>query len=135
MIIEHTREEREARLFPASIHVFQVPQTARELREEALYTVAGHSGTTLVKSAELRVVLQTLDVGAELKEHVAPGPITVQVIEGEIRFEAEGEIFYLKAGDLLALPAGVPHRVEGVKESAFLLTIAPTASARRGDGG
>lgn len=127
MIIEHTREAREARLFPASIHVFQVPQTARALRQEALYTVAGHSGTTLVKGADLRVVLQTLEAGTEIREHTAPGPITLQVTEGEIRFEAEGEVFYLKAGDLLVLPTGVPHRVEAVKESAFLLTIAPVA--------
>ena len=125
MIIEHTSDALEARLFPRSIHVFPMGETARALREEALYTVAGHSGTTLVKGTELRVVLQTLNAGAVLKEHVAPGPITLQVVEGEIRFEAEGEVFYLKAGDLLALPAGVPHQVEAVKESTLLLTIAP----------
>lgn len=127
-MIEHTREAREARLFPASVHVFPMPETARALREEALYTVTGHSATTLVKGTGLRVVLQTLDVGAVLKEHTAPGPITVHVIEGEIRFETEGDVFYLKPGDLLALPAGVPHQVEAVKESTFLLTIAPMAS-------
>ncbi len=125
-MLEHTREAREVRFHPQSVHHFPLSAAIRELRQEPVYDVNGHTGTTLVKHSDLRVVLQAMQPGAALKEHHAPGPISVQVLEGELRFEAEGEVFYLIAGDLLTLPAGVPHSVEAVKESAFLLTIAPS---------
>jgi quercetin dioxygenase-like cupin family protein len=37
---------------------------------------------------------------------------------------AQGRTFDLPAGSLLALDQGIPHDVEALEESAFLLTIA-----------
>lgn len=127
MHVERTREEREARLFATAEHVFALTATVHSLREEATYLEHGRGGLTLVKNDELRVVVEVLRRGAGLAEHRAPGPITVQVLEGELRFETEGDVLYLRRGELLALPAGRPHAVEAVQDSAFLLTIAPAA--------
>lgn len=55
------------------------------------------------------------------------GPITVQVIEGRIRFSAESQTVTLTEGHMLSLQAGLPHAVEASEESAFLLTVAPTS--------
>jgi quercetin dioxygenase-like cupin family protein len=45
-------------------------------------------------------------------------------VVGHIQVRAQGRSFELRAGGLLALGQGVPHEVEAVDESAFLLTIA-----------
>jgi quercetin dioxygenase-like cupin family protein len=131
-MLERTRTERKERLDTGLLHVFALPQYAGALREETAYARTGRNGLTLAKSDELRVVLEVLRAGAELAEHRAPGPITVQVLEGEIRFHTGEETFRVREGELLALPAGRPHSVEAVRDSAFLLTIAP--EERKGDG-
>lgn len=86
---------------------------------------AGRSSETLVKYADFRVVLVRLKQGAHVNEHHADGPISVYCVQGKIRLRMpDGQGRELVAGDILALERGVPHDVEAVEESAFLLTIA-----------
>src|SRR5262245_54905891 len=99
MTLERTRVEREERLNAGLLHSFGLPQYAGALRGEAAYTRTGRNGVTLVKTGELRVVLEVLRAGAELAEHRAPGPITVQVLEGEIRFHTGDDTFRVRQGE------------------------------------
>jgi len=122
-----SRKERDARLSSEVLHTFSFPEIVARLREEPEYAESGRNGVTLVKSADLRVLLEVLRRGAGLAEHRAPGPITVQVVEGELRFAAGDEVVYLKPGELLALTGGQLHSVAAVHDTAFLLTIAPAA--------
>src|SRR5215217_2068069 len=101
MILERTREEREERLDAGTLHAFALADYTEALRDEASYTANGRNGVTLVKTPGLRVVLQVMRQGAELAEHRAPGPIAVQVLEGEMRFCAGEEVFRLGAGEAL----------------------------------
>lgn len=125
MKLERTREERTERLDTGLLHAFALAQYASALREEPEYAANGRNGVTLVKTLGLRVVLEVLRSGAELAEHRAPGSITVQVLEGEVRFHTGEETFRIREGEMLALPASRPHAVEAVRDTAFLLTIAP----------
>ena len=125
MSLERTREERVTRLSEGTLHTFQLGPIAERMRREQEYSRNGRGGITLVKNPGLRVVLEVLRRGAALAEHTAPGPITVQVLEGEIRLQAGEEVVYLKQGELLTLPSRQPHSVEAVHDAVFLLTIAP----------
>lgn len=87
-------------------------------------SAARHRAEILVKSDTLRLVLVTMLAGGELHEHTAPGPITVQVLRGTMRFSVEGEPREIRAGQLISLAPGVRHAVECVEDGAFLLTIA-----------
>jgi quercetin dioxygenase-like cupin family protein len=124
-MLERTRTERLQRLDAGLLHVFALEQYARALRDEPAYERNGRNGVTLVKTPGLRVVLEALRAGSELAEHQAPGPITVQVLEGEVRFHTGEDTFRLRQGEVLALPASRRHAVEAVRDSAFLITIAP----------
>lgn len=124
-MLERTREERASRLYPGGIHRFHLLETAAGLRDEPEYAANGRTGLTLVKGPELRVVLMVVRAGSGLAEHRAPGPITVHVLEGEIRFSSGDEVVYLRAGELLTLPSRQPHAVEAVHDTTFLLTIVP----------
>jgi quercetin dioxygenase-like cupin family protein len=92
---------------------------------------SGRAGITVVKTPGLRVVVEVLEEGERLAGHQAPGPITLQVLEGEIRVEAGLEVVYVRKGELVALPSPRPHSIEAVRDSSLLLTIAPERS--RGD--
>jgi len=123
MTLERTRAERAVRLAGDTFRVFPLTSYLRALREEPAYAANGRNGITLVKTARLRVLLEVLRAGTRLAEHRAPGPITVQVLEGAIRCHTEEEVFRVREAEILALPAGQPHSVEAVGDAAFLLTI------------
>jgi len=90
---------------------------------------ATRSARTLVKNGPLRATVMGLAPGGELASHSADGPITVQVIEGAIEFEAGGTSWPLPAGSLFALDAGIPHRVRAPRGGIFLLTVAVAVRA------
>lgn len=94
-----------------------------QLRHEPEWA-SGQNARTLIKYDDLRVVLTTLAAGAGLPGHSTRGRITIQVLSGHVRVRSGERTFDLPAGRLLALDQGVPHDVEAVQESAFLLTIA-----------
>ncbi len=91
----------------------------------------GQNARTLVKYDDVRVVLMALQAETRIAEHKAEGRITVHMLSGHIRLSASGRLFNLRPGNLLALDQGVPHAIEALEESAFLLTIAwPGRDAR-----
>ncbi|MGH9253255.1 MAG: hypothetical protein ACRD3C_01660 [Vicinamibacterales bacterium] len=84
----------------------------------------GQNAKTLVKYDDFRVVLTALKARARLPEHQTKGRISIQTVAGHILVRAEGRTFDLPAGTLLALDQNLPHDVEALEESAFLITIA-----------
>ena len=84
----------------------------------------GRNSKTLVKHPDFRVVLTVLKSNARLHEHKAAGRISVQAIAGHIRMHVQDKVIDLPAGHMLALERALPHDVEALEDSAFLLTIA-----------
>ena len=78
----------------------------------------------LLKSDDLRLVLISLATGARLDRHHADGSVSIHVLRGALGVRVPQQEYQLHAGELLMLPAGVPHDVEAIDETAFLLTIA-----------
>ena len=102
---------------------FDLPAEIDRLRTETTWST-GQNAKTLVKYDDLRVVLTALRAKARIPEHKTEGRISVHVISGHLRLRAGGRTFSLRPGSLLTLDHGVPHDVEALEESAFLLTIA-----------
>lgn len=84
---------------------------------------AGRYTQTLLKRADMRILLISMEKGAELKEHHVDGSISVQVLKGSVRFATEGESRELKTGNVVSLGASIKHHVEALEDAAFLLTI------------
>jgi quercetin dioxygenase-like cupin family protein len=84
---------------------------------------AGHYAKTLFKKHDFRVLLITMEPGAQMKEHHTDGTISVQVLKGKVRMTVGGKPYDLTAGNLFTLAASIRHDVEAVDDSAFLLTI------------
>lgn len=70
------------------------------------------------------MVLIALKTHARLPGHQTDGRISIQTVAGHVLVRAQGRTFDLPTGRLLALDQGVPHDVEALDESTFLLTIA-----------
>ncbi len=96
-----------------------------EMRTVRAELAGGHAriARTLVKEGPLRLTLIGVSPGGALHEHVAEGPITIQVLEGSIVLHAAGETHVLGTGALMALDGGVRHDVSSQDGGFFLLTV------------
>ena len=102
---------------------FDLPAEVHRLHAETTWTT-GQNARTLIKYDDFRVVLTALQAKVRIPEHKAEGRISVHVLSGHIQLRASGQTFSLRPGGLLAIDHGVPHEVEALEESSFLLTIA-----------
>lgn len=102
---------------------FDLPAEIDRLRAETTWST-GQNAKTLVKYDDLRVVLTALRAKARMPEHKTEGRISVHVLSGHLHLRAAGRTFNLRPGSFLTLDHGMPHDVEALEESAFLLTIA-----------
>ena len=91
--------------------------------EDVWLQKTGPSSKTLVKHPDLRVVLIALRKDMRMAEHKATAAISVQTLAGHIRLKLPDRMADLPMGQLLVLDRSVPHDVEAVEDSAFLLTM------------
>jgi quercetin dioxygenase-like cupin family protein len=92
-------------------------------KEEAWLRGTGPSSKTLVKHADLRIVLLAMKKKMCMHEHKTAAKISVQTLTGHIRLRLPDRTVDLPAGQLLVLDQCVPHDVEAEEDSAFLLTL------------
>lgn len=102
---------------------FDIANELEQLHREPGWQ-SGQNAKTLVKYDDLRVVLMALKAHARIPEHHTDGRISIHVVAGHIQVRAEGRTFDLPVGSLLTLDQGLPHDVDALVDSAFLLTIA-----------
>lgn len=79
-------------------------------------------------SKEIRILLKK---GQVMKEHKAPFPIIVHLLEGELKFGVDGTIHPLKKGDIVTLLANVPHDLDAQTDSIVRLTLSKLDKAER----
>jgi len=112
----------------ASIMEFDFAAEIAQLRQEDSWQRGtGRSSKTLAKYPDLRIVLTLLQAGGHVKEHKTGGRISIQGVMGRVRLHVPERTVELTPGKLLVLDAEVPHDVEAVEESAFLLTVCVAA--------
>jgi quercetin dioxygenase-like cupin family protein len=98
-------------------------EIAQLRREDSWQRGTGRSSKTLVKHPDFRIVLILIKAGAHVNEHRTEARISIQPIVGKVRLHLPDRAIELSAGQLLALDSAVPHDVEAIEESAFLLTV------------
>ena len=112
------------RLLDAPLVTMDLNRLMEQVRNEPSWKDSDRNSITIYKSENMRIVLIGLHENAELKTHTANGIISVQVLEGHIKFTTEQQVAELQKGQMLALKKQIPHSVLALKETFFLLTMA-----------
>ena len=102
---------------------FDLPLMLKRIKAEETWRSSSRNAMTLMKSRGQRIVLIALHSKTEIPMHSADGQLSLQVIQGSLRVRTDAQVVTLKKGELLALHAEIPHAIEAMRESAFLLTL------------
>lgn len=107
-----------------TLQTFDLQDEVSSLRSEKAWQEGKRNAITLRKGEGMNVVLLVMRAGDRLEEHAAPGPLSLSILEGCIRFEVANETIEADPGALLTCDTGVPHTVEALSEAVCLLTVA-----------
>ncbi|AKE40531.1 AraC-like ligand binding domain [Corynebacterium kutscheri] len=90
--------------------------------------VIAHSTTSrvILNNDILRVIEFTFDAGELLTEHTSPKAVVVQLIEGEMNFNVNGQTHTFLPGDVIYLAPGEPHALTAVTECRMSLVMVHT---------
>lgn len=78
---------------------------------------------TLIDTKAGTITLFAFDEGQGLSEHTAPFDAVVQIIEGEAEVTIGGNAIRAREGNMVIMPANVPHALRAVKRFKMLLTM------------
>ena len=87
------------------------------------YPPGGIVSRILLKQAGGSVTAFAFDEGQELSEHTCPYDALLHVIDGDARVTIGGETHQVQAGQMIKLPAHVPHAVAAERPFKMLLTM------------
>lgn len=78
---------------------------------------------TLVSEPSGTVTLFAFGRGEGLSEHTAPFDALVYVVDGSVEITISGEVYQLKRGEVIMMPAHRPHAVHAVENFKMLLVM------------
>jgi quercetin dioxygenase-like cupin family protein len=96
---------------------------AFQLAEMVTYQEGSVVSRQITKSDSGNVTLFAFDKGQELSEHTSPYDALVHVLEGQAEIRLGGKVFLLSAGEIIVMPADVPHGLKAPARFKMLLTM------------
>ncbi len=120
---EQERKKLSDRKLKAPWLSFSINSEIDKLKSETAWIKGDRNAVTLQKNSNLRVVLISLRKGATLHEHRVEGPITLFVLSGKMNLITGEEKILAETNKLLILEKAIPHDVEALEDTTFILTI------------
>ncbi len=97
-------------------------------RSQELISLVDYAADSIVSKTILdkpvgTITLFAFDRGQKLSEHTAPYDAVVQVVDGSARLTIGGEDVKALAGEIIIMPANVPHAIAAEEKFKMLLTM------------
>lgn len=96
---------------------------AAELNSLIDYSSDSVVSKTIIDKSVGTLTLFAFDAGQGLSEHQAPYDATVQIVEGKAVLKIGGKKVNASAGDIVIMPANVPHSVQAKEKFKMLLIM------------
>jgi len=95
---------------------------------QALNELVGYSADSIVSKTIVdkptgTITLFSFDKGQKLSEHTSPYDAVVQVLDGRASLTIGGQIQQVPAGEIIIMPANVPHAVDAEERFKMLLIM------------
>jgi small redox-active disulfide protein 2 len=93
------------------------------LDELVAYETGRVVSRTFSQNSSLSLTLFSFDEGEGISSHTAPGDAMVQILDGEAVVNIDGKEMTVGKGQVVVMPADIPHSVTAVKRFKMLLTL------------
>ena len=78
---------------------------------------------TLISKSGGTITMFAFAAGQGLSEHTAPFDALVCVLEGDCKLTLGGKVLKLSAGEIVLMPANVPHALESLSHLKMMLVM------------
>lgn len=99
------------------------PGKAQKFAELIAYSQDAVVSKTILDKPAGTITLFAFDKGQKLSEHTAPYDAVVQVLDGQALLTIGGKDVQVSAGQVIIMPANVPHAVAAQERFKMLLTM------------
>lgn len=96
---------------------------ALDIKTLVEYSASSIVSKTLIDTKAGTITLFSFDVGQGLSEHTAPYDAVVQIVDGEAEITIGGNAIHTNEGNMVVMPANVPHALQATKRFKMLLTM------------
>ena len=97
--------------------------TIYRLKDSVAFSENSIVSKVIAKSDKVNLTLFAFDKGQNLSRHSSPFNALIQILEGSARIEIGENSFELDEGQVIIMPADIPHAVESVTAFKMLLTM------------
>ena len=102
------------------LHYFESPRRLANLVE---YQAGSVVSRQILKTGSGSVTLFAFGAGEGLSEHTTPFDALVQVIDGKAKVTVGGETSVVSKGEVMLMPADIPHAVDAEQQFKMLLVM------------
>ena len=99
------------------------PSKTHNLNSLLDYATGSVVSRTIARKKSGTITLFSFDTGQELSEHSAPYDAFVQVLDGQARLVIGGKEVIAFVGEIVVMPANIPHAVYADQKFKMLLTM------------
>ena len=99
------------------------PATAYRLADLVAYAEGSVVSRAIVQEKSATLTLFAFDAGQALSEHTTAFDAFLEVLDGEVDLVIGGKVVTARTGEVVLMPAGVPHAVNATRRFKMLLTM------------
>ena len=119
----HNRPEGD-RAVDAPVVLIDLPDFIKQIKHEKAWKENDRNAITVFKTEKMRIVLVALHKKALMTTDQPKNVMSLQVIKGKIKLHATSNSCVLNEKHIVALHDHIAYKVEALKKSIFLLTMA-----------
>jgi len=97
--------------------------TTVDLKDYIQYSDNAIVSNALIDKNTGTITLFAFDKGQGLSEHTAPFDAVAQILDGEAEISIDGKLFTVSSGQMLIMPANIPHSIKAKHKFKMLLTM------------
>jgi quercetin dioxygenase-like cupin family protein len=101
----------------------EVASKVEVLKDMVEYQQGSVVSRTLIDKPKGTVTLFAFAEGEGLSEHTTPYDALVQVMDGEVEITIGGKAFHLGEGEMIVMPAEIPHALRALGRFKMLLVM------------
>jgi len=101
---------------------------SESIKKEMLIDAIGYQNDSIVSKQILKkpngnITLFAFDKDESLTEHTSPYEAVVYMVDGEMEIKIGGNPYNVKGGEIIVMPADIPHGLKAIVKSKILLTM------------